>query len=327
MILITGCNGLIGSFITRNLLSKKYYIRALKRPSGDLSLIGDVVNKIDWVEGDVTDINILEKSLKGIETVIHCAALVSFSSQDRKKLFKINAEGTANIINASLNRGVKEFIHISSVAALGRKKNLTHINENSVWENSDYNTNYAISKYQAELEAWRGMEEGLNVTVLNPSVVLGPGDWEKGSTKIFQYVWNQGKFYSEKKLNFVDVRDISDVVEQLVANEKAYGKRFILNGGQISYKDFFDKVANNFNKKAPYIKAKPWLGELAWRLGALKTFFTGKPSLITKETVKLSQQNFSYDNSKICDFLNFHFRTADETINWVCRELRKKYNV
>ena len=327
MIFITGCNGLIGSYVARNLLAQNYYVRALRRSSSDLSLIKDLESRIEWIEGDINDIGLLEKCLKGVHTVIHTAALVSFSPSEKTTLFKTNVQGTSNLVNVSLKEGVKEFLHISSVAALGRKKNTTHIDENVMWENSSYNTNYAISKYQSELEVWRGMEEGLNVTVVNPSVVLGPGNWNTGSTKIFQYVWNEGKFYTEKEMNYVDVRDVADIVVQLLGNEKAYGRRFILNAGKISYKNFFNKAAEAFHKKAPYVKARLWMGEIAWRLAWLKSLLTGKQSLITKETVRLSQQNFFYNNSKICDFLNFKFRDAEETINWVCRELRKKYNV
>lgn len=327
MIFITGCNGLVGSFILRNLLQQNFYVRALKRPSSDLSFIEDIKDKVEWVEGDISDITFLDKALKGVHTVIHAAAIVSFSPSDKKNLFKCNVEGTANIINASLNQGVKEFIHISSVAALGRKKGTNTIDESTVWENSPLNTNYAISKYMSELEVWRGMEEGLNVSIVNPSVVLGPGDWNAGSTKIFQYVWNGGKFYTDKMMNYVDVRDVAEIVLRLVNNEKAYGKRFILSGGKISYKDFFELVGKSFNKKSPSIKATPLLSEIAWRVLALKSFFTGQKALITKETVRLSKQSFVYDNSRIRNFLNFQFRPVEETINWVCVELRKKYNV
>lgn len=327
MIFITGCNGLVGSFIVRDLVSRNFYVRALRRSSSDLSLIEDIQDKIEWVEGDICDITQLRKVLKGAHTVIHTAALVSFSPSDKKKLFKTNVEGTSNVVNACLNEGVKELIHISSVAALGRKKNVFTIDEDMIWENSSFNTNYAVSKYLSELEVWRGMEEGLNVTVVNPSVVIGPGNWNEGSSRIFQYVWKEGKFYTEKNLNFIDVRDIAQIVLQLIGNEKAYGNKFILNAGIISYKEFFYKVAQNFNKKAPYIKARPWMGKLAWRVEALKSLITGKKALVTPETARLSQQNFFYDNSKISRFLNFRFRKPDDTINWVCGELRKKYNV
>jgi dihydroflavonol-4-reductase len=325
MIFITGCNGLIGSFVARKLLSQNYRIRALKRTSSDLSLIKDISHQIEWVNGDITDITMLEKSLEGINTVIHSAAIVSFTPSDAEMMLKVNVEGTSNIVNASLKNNISRFCHISSIAALGRKKGSALINENSSWENSSYNTNYAQSKYLAELEVWRGTEEGLNAFIINPSVVLGPGDWNAGSSRIFKYVWDEGYFYSRGQANFVDVRDVSEILCRLINSKNMSGERYILNGAKMHYKDLFYKIADGFSKKRPPYKANALLSDIAWRMEVAKSVFTGKKPLITKETVRLSRHTFNYDNTKIKKLLNYEFTDPDKTIKWVCEELVKKY--
>lgn len=327
MIFITGANGLIGSSIVRKLLSVNYPVRALKRENSDLSLLKDLTQKIDWVEGDICDIKLLDKALEGVDTVIHSAALVSYSPAEKNLMFQINVEGTGNLVNAALKNKVKKFIHISSVAALGRKKNQKVIQENSFWEDSTYNSNYAKSKYLAELEVWRGMEEGLDGFILNPSVVLGPGNWESSSTKIFKYIWNENPFYSAGEMNFVDVRDVTTILFRLMEENKGSKERFIVNATSMPYKDLFFLMADAMDKKRPKIKAGPFLSEIAWRLEAAKAFITGKNPLLTKETVKLSKNSYYYDNSKISKLLNYEFIPPRQTIEWACMELVNKYGV
>jgi nucleoside-diphosphate-sugar epimerase len=285
------------------------------------------VQKIDWVEGDICDIKLLDKALEGVNTVIHSAALVSYSPSEKNLMFQVNVEGTASIVNASLKNQVKKFIHISSVAALGRKKNQKVIHENSFWEDSTYNSNYAKSKYLAELEVWRGMEEGLDGFILNPSVVLGPGNWDSSSTKIFKYIWNENPFYSAGEMNFIDVRDVTAILFRLMEENKGSRERFILNSTSMPYKDLFFLMADTMNKKRAKYKAGPILSEIAWRLEAAKAFITGKNPLLTKETVKLSKNSYYYDNSKISKLLNYEFIPPRQTIEWACRELVNKYGV
>jgi dihydroflavonol-4-reductase len=327
MIFITGANGLVGSFIVRKLLSNNYRVKALKRENSDLSLLEGVSDKIEWVNGDICDIKLIDQSLEGIETVIHTAAIVSFAPQLKNLMFQVNVEGTANVVNSALKSKVKKFIHISSVAALGRKKNQQVIQESSFWEDSSYNSNYAKSKYLAELEVWRGMEEGLDGFILNPSVILGPGNWDSGSTKIFKYIWKENPFYSGGSMNFIDVRDVSNILLRLMEENKGNKERFILNSLSMSYKDLFYSIADTMNKKRPGYKAGLFLSEIAWRMEAAKAFITGGSPLLTKETVKLSKNSYFYDNSKISKLLNYEFIAPQQTIDWTCRELLNKYSV
>lgn len=328
MIFISGASGLIGSFIVKKFIDEGFQIRAIKRTNTDLSLLGEYAQKIDWQEGDITDPTFLSVAMKGIETVIHSAAIVSYSPKDRDHIYKINVEGTANMVNAAIANGINNFCHISSVSALGKNVKKPVVTEADTFIESSYNSNYGKSKYLAELEVFRGMEEGLKVFMVNPTIVLGPGQWDKGSSSIFKYVFDQKSFYSGGKLNYIDVRDVADIVFQLNQSQQDInGQKFILNAGTVTYKDLFQRIAVLFKVKPPQIEAKPILAELAWRLEYLKSLVSSHKPMITKETVKLSKSQFSYENRKISEFLDYKFRNLDQTLNWTCQEFVKKYDL
>jgi dihydroflavonol-4-reductase len=322
MVFITGCNGLIGSFVARKCIQEGIQVKALKRKSSDLSLIQDIADKIEWIDGDILDLASLAKSISAADQVVHAAAVVSFSASGQGEMFSINVEGTANVINTCLAKGVKKLCFVSSVASIGRKKNIEVISEQTKWDNSSDNTQYAKTKYLAELEVWRGIAEGLQAVIVNPSVVLGPGNWHKSSTQLFKYVWDQQPFYTEGNMNYVDVRDVADIIFKLIHSEIT-SERFILNAGSIAYKEIFDKIAQAFDKKKPYIKVSPWMASIAWRAAYIKGLLTGSKPLITKETAQMAQKSHIYSNKKIKNTIGYEFKNIDETIDWTCRELIK----
>jgi dihydroflavonol-4-reductase len=324
MIFITGCNGLAGSFIARKLLSNGEKILALKRKSSDLSLVSDIESSIQWLEGDIADTEILNKAMAQCNTVIHTAAVISFSPRNREQMYKVNVEGTANVVNAALKNNIKKFCFISSIAALGRKKDELIINENALWEDSEMNTHYAKSKYLAELEVWRAIEEGLPAFIVNPSVILGPGNWENGSTKIFQYIYKKNKFYINGHLNYVDVQDVASIIVELL-NKNTFGERYILNAGSVTYKELFTTIARSFQIKPPSISVGKVLGELIWRMESLRTMFSASEPIITKETVKLADFSYEYQNKKIVQLLGYTFSPLQTTTNNTCRELTGRY--
>lgn len=322
MILITGCNGLVGSFIARKFLQEGCHIRALKRAKSDLSLVADVESDIEWVEGDILDLAQLTKAMQGVDTVIHAAAIVSFTPADRHQMLKVNVEGTSNVVNISLAAGIKKFCFVSSVAAIGRKKNVMLADENTQWEESPYNSYYAKSKYLAELEVWRGIAEGLPAVIVNPSVVLGPGNWHKSSTKLFKYIWDEKPFYTAGSMNYVDVRDVADIIFKLIYSEIT-AERFILNAGSIKIEHMFGTIAAAFQKKKPLILIPPFMAQIAWRLEYIRSLLSGSSPLITRETALIAQRDYLYNNQKIKQTLQYTFRNLDETITWTCIELSK----
>ena len=318
-VFITGISGLLGSNCLQELIKSNFEISALVRENSIQKLSTEIISKINIVKGDLFDYFLLEKELKHFDIVIHCAAEISFNPQKKFMMHDVNVLGTQNIVNACLKNNIKQLIHISSIAALGRNGTTKLIDEETKWVDSEFNTNYAISKYNADLEVWRGAEEGLNVTVLHPSVILGEHLKDRSSSKLFSYVMNENLFYTDGNLNYVDVKDVVKVIILSVNNKDAYNQSFILNGGAVSFKVFFETVAKLFNKKAPYIRVNRFIAELAWRIEFLKSIFTKKEPLVTKETARTSRTNYNYNNQKACELFNFQFTDLNTTLNRVCK--------
>ena len=329
-ILITGITGLVGSFTARYFLKSGFEVSGLKRVNSDLSLIQDIENKITWFEGDILDILLLEKAIEYVNYVVHAAAIVSFAPKNRDKMFKTNVEGTINVVNLCLEKNVRKLCFVSSVAALGRKipngNNSNHvikIDEKATWEENELNSNYAKTKYLAEMEVWRGQSEGLNSVIVNPSLILGEADWNKSSTQLLRYVYDEHKFYPEGNLNYVDVEDVAECIFKLIVSDIS-DERFILSAGKITYKEFFEKVAPRFSKKAPSTLISKSLTGIVWRLEKIRSFFTGNAPLLTKETALSSSHAFEYLNEKIKKTLNFTFRNLDDSLERICKNLLEK---
>jgi len=320
MIFITGGNGLVGSFIIKKFLAEGKKIKALKRKDSDLSLLTEVNHLIEWVEGDIMDVSLLLKEVKGAELIIHAAAIVSYNPKRKEEIFKTNIEGTANIVNAALGASVPSFLHISSVASLASNQAL--ITEESIFIENTARSNYSKSKYYAELEVYRGKEEGLHVAFLNPSIVLGPGNWDRGSSKIFKYVYEKSTFYTDGKLNFIDVRDVAEIAYLIAQQiEAVNGEKFILNAGTVPYKTFFEAIATNFKVRSPFIKAGIVFSRLVWAIEKAKSIFSNAEPLITSETIHISKNKQVYSNQKLRKILNFEFKSLKETLHWTCQQL------
>jgi dihydroflavonol-4-reductase len=284
--------------------------------------VQDIAGQIEWVEGDILDLAALSRAMAGVTVVIHTAAVISFNPADRTRMHKINVEGTANIVNVCLANGVSKLCYVSSVAALGRKKNDHQISEDSKWEHSAYNSYYGQTKYLAELEVWRGMAEGLSGVIINPSIILGPGNWGQGSTKLFKYVWDEHAFYTGGSISYVDVRDVAQIIFQLIRSEITL-ERFILNGGNIKIKELFEEIATHFGKKPPYLQVNSLLASIVWRLEYVRSLITGKEPIITRETAQAAQKEYTYINEKVKQKLHYSFYPIEDTIAWTCSELVK----
>ncbi len=313
-IFVTGGTGFLGSYLLRYLVKKGYQnIRALKRENSSLALVEEVKNRIQWIDGDLQDILSLELAMDGVEQVYHCAAMVSFDKKEVKKMMRTNVEGTANIVNIALDFGIEKLVHVSSIAALGRSKDQKNVDEKTPWQRDNANSNYAISKYLSEQEVWRGIAEGLPAAILNPAVIIGSGFWENGTSQMFQEVWKGLRFYPIGSSGFVDVRDVALLAIKLMESDQIK-ERFIINNENCNYLEFFSEVAKKLNKKAPDIKVSPILTGLAWRLDWLRSKFTGRPHLITKETANLVSNTFHYDNSKSIQAFDYRYIPFEKTL-------------
>jgi dihydroflavonol-4-reductase len=325
MIAVTGANGLLGSYVVRALLDKKIPFVALKRQGSDVSLLSDVNNNIAWRVADVCDTDSLSEAFKDVSGVIHTAAVVSYHEKDKEFINYVNVEGTRNVVNVCLQLQIEKLLHVSSVAALGKSGNQV-ITENNKWVDSSTNSNYAISKYRAELEVWRGMEEGLKCSMVNPSLILAPTDWTKSSAQLFKYVWDERPFYTDGSFSAVDVRDVADCIVRLYQSG-IERERFIVYAETISYKDFFSKAAKYFEKNPPGIKVGKSLLQLAAFTEGVRGKLTGSTPLVTKETARMAGRHFTYSNDKIKKALGIEFQPIDDTIAWCCREYLKKISV
>jgi nucleoside-diphosphate-sugar epimerase len=317
MIAITGASGLLGNYLVRKFASENHRVIALKRTGSDVTALQDVNQWIEWRDADVTNSLSLAEVLQDATTVIHAAAIVSFDPRSKKRMFDTNITGTQNIVNACLENGIRHLIFISSVAALGRNKLVTDIDEENRWVESDLNSDYAKSKYLAELEVYRGQEEGLTVSVVNPSVILAPANAERSSAQIFNYVVHERKFYSDARINYVDARDVADLIFKLYATPCS-GEKFIASAGYIPMFDLLNKIAARLGKKAPTIKISRRVIAVAAWLEELRCRITGKEALISRQSVKMSAEKFNYLNTKSIQQLNMTYRPLEDTLDWCC---------
>lgn len=323
MILVTGGAGLLGTSLIEQLLAQGKSVKAIYHST---PLSGFKQDNFQSVHCDLLDVYQLEEAMKNADEIYHCAGLVSFSPKDAHRLYKVNVEATANLVNAAVNAGVRKIVHVSSVAALGRIRPGQMINESMNWTEETSNSKYGHSKYLGELEVWRGVAEGLNAVVVNPVIILGPGNWEEGSTKIFKSVYDEFPWYTEGTTGFVDVRDVAKAMIDLMESEIS-GERFIISAENTTYRSLFNMIADGFKKKRPAKKVTPFLAGFVWRMQALLSKFTGKIPLITKETAATSLANVEFDNSKLLKFLpSFKYRTLQKTVADTTAALQQKIN-
>ena len=327
MILVTGGTGLLGSHFLLEITRSGKNVRALKRRNSNTDMIRKVfsyyvddpdilLNRIEWVDGDLLDFASVEDALEGIDEVYHAGAVVSFYPKDHKAMLKVNIEGTANLINLCLEKGIKKFCYVSSVATLGRADNNGSTDEETHWQQNSKNSVYSISKYGAEREVWRGMEEGLNAVIVNPSVILGPGFWEDNSG-FFSLVWKGLRYYPRGINGFVDVRDVARAMV-VVMEKNLFNQRFIVSANNLSYQQVFTLIAKQLDKPAPSILVPPVLTHMAWRFEAVRSALTGSVPEVTKEMANTSNQHFFYSNDKIRKTLGFEFLSLDESIKETC---------
>jgi dihydroflavonol-4-reductase len=325
MILVTGGSGLVGKELISQLLATGEKVVALYNKTQLPAFNSPLLRQ---VQCNILDVPGLEEIMQqhSVEKIYHSAAIVTFNPARKYELFKINIEGTANVVNAAITTGVKKIVHVSSVAALGRIREQEAITETMNWTEETSNSNYGKSKYLAELEVWRGIAEGLEAVMVNPTMILGDGDWNTGSSQMFKSVYHEFPWYSEGVTGYVDVRDVAKAMIALMESNIS-GERFIISAEDRSFKEVFTMMANAFGKKPPHKKVTPLLAQIVWRLEKIKSLFSGKDPLVTKETAKTALATVHFDNSKLKQFLpEFTYRPIEETITHTCRLFQQKLN-
>ncbi len=329
MILVTGGTGLLGSHLLYELLLKNDSVKAIYQKTSDLNAVKKVFSyyttevdtlykKIIWVEAELNDVPRLKDAFNEVTFVYHCAALVSFNLSYYQKMRNVNISGTSNIVNLCIDNSIKKLCFVSSIATI-EKGNKKTTDETEPWNNASYKSGYAITKFGAEMEVWRASQEGVEVVIVNPGVILGSGFWNKGTGKIFNLINNGFKFFTEGVTGFVGVKDVVKIMLELMQSN-IKNERYILVAENLSYKNVFFHIADSLNKKRPGIKVNKLLSEVFWRLDFLKSKLTRSNPVMTKNNARSSHTKTFYSSNKIKSAIAFEFETIEKTIASIGKE-------
>ncbi|MFC4212063.1 NAD-dependent epimerase/dehydratase family protein [Pedobacter lithocola] len=320
MILVTGGTGFLGSELIKQLTDSGLAVRALKRKTSIIPSFIENNFLIDWVEADINEPATLEDAFVGITKVFHCAAFVSLNPKDKKKLFHVNIDGTSNIVNLCIENGCR-LVHVSSVAALGLAKNGQQITEKDFWEYDSKVFAYGLSKYESEMEVWRGITEGLDSVIVNPSIIIGKNAGFEGSGAIFKLIKGGFPYYTNGASGFVDVEDVAKAMLLLMENPVS-GERYIISSDNYHYKDLFATIAQGFGVKPPIKEAKPWMLGIAWRALKFLSIFSSEEPSITKDTANSSLSLSYYSNEKIIKATGIQFKPVAQSIQEITQYLK-----
>ena len=333
MILVTGGTGLVGAHLLLHLLQDNASVRAIYREGSNLKQVENVFayytekasqlfDHIEWVLADINDIPALEIAFKDVDYVYHAAALISFDPKDYHKLKKTNALGTANIVNLSLSNAIQKLCYVSTIGAIGKSAEGQIATEENEWSSQEANV-YGLTKYRAEMEVWRGSQEGLDVVIVNPGVILGPGFWETGSGTLFTIANEAKNYYPPGGTGFITVNDVVKMMVELMASN-IVNQRFIAVAENLSYKEILTRMAIPLGKKAPSKKLRLWQLKLGRLFDFLKSLLIGSKRKLTKKAINSLLHPEIYDNQKIVAALDFEFEPLEATLVFCCEKFKEE---
>ena len=318
MILVTGATGFLGAEVAKELMLRGNTIRCTKRASSKLpAILQSYTDEIEWVIADLMDEDLLVDALKDVTQVYNCAAFVSLKAADKEPMIRTNVKGTATLVDLCNDRGIR-MVHTSSVAAVGEAPAGEQITEKHHLDPTTETDGYAISKLESEMEVWRGIAEGLNAVIVNPTIIIGASAGKAGSGQIFETVRKGLKYYTRGTIGFVDVQDVAKCMIALMESDIS-GERYIINGENRAYKQLFEEIANCMHVKAPGKLAKSWMMEVAWRGAAFWGMLTGSAPAIDKTSARAASVTRNFDNSKIKKAIGFEFKPVSDTIKEICQ--------
>ena len=326
MILVTGATGFVGAHLLYQLVETNEHVRAIYRSENTIEKVTEVfslyganaslISKIEWFKADITDVPSMIPAFYGVKKVYHCAAFISFNPKDYREMRKVNIHGTAIIVNLSIDAKVNKICFVSSIASIGNSIYGEPSTEENEWNSQDDNSGYSITKFGAEMEVWRASQEGIDVVIVNPGIILGGGFWNAGSGKIFTKIFHGLKFYTEGKTGFVGVKDVVKTMVFLT-NSTIKNERFILVSENKSYKEVFFLIADALKKKRPYKRIHRWKMELLWRVSSFLSIITGKEPLLSKYAAKSANSTSLYTSKKVQEILPFKFQTIEAVVKEV----------
>ena len=333
MILVTGGTGIVGAHLLLKCVNQNTKVVATYRREESLKKIKILFknlspnhlkhfNTIEWIKAPLNDLTLLDNAFKNIDYVYHCAAKVTLADSRVEKLMKSNVEGTANIVNASIKHKIKKLVYVSSIAAIGAEKNIKTVDEDSSWNSDQNHTAYAYSKYGAELEVWRGSQEGLNVIIVNPGVILAGELWGRSTATLFRDVANGLRFYPTGSTAVVDVEDVVNILIKLMKSD-ILNKRFILVAKNISQKKLLSKIATSIGVKPPNIPLKKWFLFSAFVVEKILKITGIRKNFLSLALIETLTSDQKYDGSKVCEAINFNYGDIDETIKRIGTSFRR----
>ena len=336
MILVTGGTGLVGAHLLYSFCQEGCKLRALYRNEERLKAARKIFSyytddpdtcfsKIDWFRSDLLDIVSLHEAFDQITQVYHTAAIVSFDPADKARVIQNNVNGTANIVNLCLEKEIEKLCYVSSTSAIGPAPQGMLTDEGYIWSGGKQHTVYAASKFRSELEVWRGIAEGLNAVIVNPSIIIGPGDWSRSSSYLFQRIWKGMNYYTNGVTGYVDIHDVITVMSRLMRGDLT-GERYIVSSENLSYKEFFTMVAGALGKDPPARYASGFLTGLAWRLDWLISKILRTERLLSKETVRASAAQVRFSNRKAIDATGVSFKSIDQSIQETAKIFLREMN-
>jgi nucleoside-diphosphate-sugar epimerase len=327
--LVTGSTGILGSHVLLELLLDGKPVLAGKQSNSNIQKVKqlfsyyiadyeELFDKIKWVDIDVRDIFSIENALEDITTVYHCAGFVSFDKKDSKKLMEINDQGTANVVNACLNKNIDALCHVSSIAAINNLDYELPLHEGVFWKTSGKESDYAISKYNGEREVWRGIEEGLNAVIVNPGIIFSPGFWNQSSSRIFETCYHGNKYYTSGTTGYVSARDLARIMIELIQQRK-FRNRYIVIENNYNYKTIFSLVQSGLKKPLPSINVSRRTLWIVYFFASIISRVTGKSLQVTKAIVNAAFNKQKFSNQKVKEALNFDFTPIDQLISQICK--------
>ncbi|WP_422083244.1 NAD-dependent epimerase/dehydratase family protein [Ulvibacterium sp.] len=333
MVLVTGGTGMVGAHLLLHLLQKNIPIKAIYRPKSNLQRVKKVFSyyakngdklfqQIKWIEADLNDIPALEGAFKGVEYVYHAAALITFDPGDYKKLFETNTKGTANIVNLCIEKGVKKLCYVSTIGAIGKSSKGAMATEENEWSDQEVNV-YALTKYWAEMEVWRGSQEGLPIVILNPGVIIGPGFWDSGTGDLFTTANKGYKYYPPGGTGFISIHDVIHIMVALMES-KIYNERFVTVAKNLTFKEILQQLAQALGKQKPTKELKLWQLEIGRWFDWLRNLFTGQGRRITKNAIQSLKHREFYNSEKLKNRLGFDFESLDETLEFCCARFKEE---
>ena len=323
MILVTGGTGLVGAHLLYHLIKKDQKVRAIYRTEVKIEAVKKVfsyysedaslVSKIEWFKADITNVPDMIPAFIGVEKVYHCAALISFHPKDYREMRKVNIHGTAILVNLAIDAKIKKICFVGSIASVGDSLQGGLITEDNEWNKEADNSGYAITKYGAEMEIWRASQEGVDVIVVNPGVILGSGFWNSGSGKLFSKCAQGFRYYTEGVTGFVGVEDVVNSMI-LLMESRTKNERFILVTQNKTYKEILDAIALVLGAKRPVKKISSWQTNILWRVSSLFSIITRKEPLLSKYSARSAHQISKYSSEKIKQTQGFQFTEIDKVI-------------